>query len=159
MPPSSPLACNGQWRSSASRIFNTGDVVEYDGATYQAAWSTRDQVPGAPTGPWEQIGAPDANGIAAWTASMIYNTGDKADYRGVVYQAQWYRRDLAPGPSSGGAWKAIEAEVGPRRPAAASCPRRGPVRVLTWVRGFSPVRRGRRAACAVSGPVRRIPGI
>ncbi|MBR7835309.1 InlB B-repeat-containing protein [Actinospica durhamensis] len=90
---------------TASRIFNTGDVVVYGGATYQAAWYTRDQVPGDPTGPWEQIGAPDANGIAAWTASMVYNTGDKVDYQGVVYQAQWYSRDLTPG--SGGGWKAI----------------------------------------------------
>ena len=91
---------------TASRIFNTGDVVEYGGATYQAAWYTRDQVPGAdPNGPWEQIGTPDANGIAAWTASMVYNAGAKVDYQGVVYQAQYYSRDVTPG--AGGAWKAI----------------------------------------------------
>lgn len=91
---------------TASRIFNTGDVVAYNGATYIAAWYSRDEVPGDPTGSWEQIGTSGPNGIAAWTASMIYNAGDKVTYQGVTYQAQWYSRDVAPGGKNS-PWKAI----------------------------------------------------
>jgi hypothetical protein len=41
-----------------SRIFVAGDVVEHDDVTYEAAWWTRNQEPGAsPWGPWEATGS------------------------------------------------------------------------------------------------------
>jgi chitodextrinase len=40
---------------TASRIFDTGDVVMYEGNRYHAKWWTRNQPPGDRWGPWEQI--------------------------------------------------------------------------------------------------------
>ncbi|MCA5894560.1 Ig-like domain-containing protein [Isoptericola sp. NEAU-Y5] len=42
---------------TSSRIFTAGDVVEHDGARYEAQWWTRNQEPGgSPSGPWEPTG-------------------------------------------------------------------------------------------------------
>lgn len=35
-----------------SRVFTTGDVVEFDGRLWEAKWWTRNQVPGDRWGPW-----------------------------------------------------------------------------------------------------------
>ncbi|MFD7310344.1 glycoside hydrolase family 97 catalytic domain-containing protein [Promicromonospora sp. NPDC059942] len=41
---------------TASRIFDTGDFVEHDGALYEAKWWTRNQEPGDRHGPWREVG-------------------------------------------------------------------------------------------------------
>ncbi|WP_328915782.1 MULTISPECIES: LamG-like jellyroll fold domain-containing protein [unclassified Streptomyces] len=91
---------------TASRTFNTGDTVVYHGATYKADWYTRNQAPGDPTGPWLEVAPPGPGGIAPWTTSMVYNTGDKVTYQGDTYVAQWYTRNQAPGAANG-PWKLI----------------------------------------------------
>ena len=40
---------------TASRIFDTGDVVLYKEKKYRAKWWTRNQPPGSPYGPWTPI--------------------------------------------------------------------------------------------------------
>ena len=40
---------------TASRVFDTGDVVIHDGVRYQARWWNRNQPPGDPRGPWRAI--------------------------------------------------------------------------------------------------------
>ena len=47
------LACSDAW--TATTIYNTGDKVTYQGATYQAKWYTRNQTPGDTKGPWQKI--------------------------------------------------------------------------------------------------------
>ncbi|MFB7324820.1 LamG-like jellyroll fold domain-containing protein [Streptomyces sp. NPDC056190] len=89
---------------TASRIFNAGDVAVYDGKTFKADWRTRNEVPGDPTGSWEEQAPPGPNGIAAWTPTTIYNSGDRVTYQGSTYQAQWYTRNQTPGTPSG-PWK------------------------------------------------------
>jgi predicted extracellular nuclease len=89
------------WKST--KIYNTGDTVSYQGATWQALWWTQNQKPGDPYGPWmEMAKAPD--GTALWTASRVFTAGDVAIYQGKRYVAQWWTRDQQPGEPYG-PWK------------------------------------------------------
>jgi 5'-nucleotidase len=88
---------------TATKIYNTGDTVTYQGATWQAQWWTQNQKPGDPYGPWmEMATAPD--GTALWTASRVFTAGDVAIYQGKRYVAQWWTRDQQPGDPYG-PWK------------------------------------------------------
>ncbi|WP_156760320.1 immune inhibitor A domain-containing protein [Microbacterium karelineae] len=63
-----PGDVNGPWQElgtenadgvpawTESRIFNTGDVVTFDGAEFEAKWWTRGQEPGDAHGPWAPVG-------------------------------------------------------------------------------------------------------
>jgi 5'-nucleotidase len=87
----------------ASKVYNAGDKVSYQGSTWRALWWTQNQAPGDPYGPWEQIAtAPD--GAALWTASRIFTAGDVVLYQGKKYVAQWWTRNQAPGDPYG-PWK------------------------------------------------------
>jgi chitodextrinase len=95
------LPATAAW--SATKIYNTGDVVSYQGSMWRALWWTQNQKPGDPYGAWEQFAtAPD--GTALWTASRIFNSGDVATYQGKKYVAQWWTRNQAPG-DPWGPWK------------------------------------------------------
>ena len=90
---------------SATKIYNTGDLVSYQGSTWRAQWWTQNQKPGDPYGPWEQIStAPD--GTALWTASRVFNSGDVVLYQGKKYVAQWWTRNQVPGIAFG-PWKLV----------------------------------------------------
>ncbi|MGJ4845403.1 polysaccharide lyase family 8 super-sandwich domain-containing protein [Leifsonia sp. Le1] len=94
------LTEDGATAWTASRVFNGGETVVYQGKTYLASWYSRSDVPGGATGPWQEIAtAPD--GTALWTPSRIFNAGEKASYKGVVYVAKWYSRNQAPGSANG----------------------------------------------------------
>ncbi|MEO7016893.1 MAG: GH32 C-terminal domain-containing protein, partial [Leifsonia sp.] len=81
---------------TASRIFQAGDQVVYNGKVFQAAWYSRNDTPGAVSGPWQEIAsAPD--GTAIWTPTRIFNAGDVALWNGHKYTAHWYNRNQAPG--------------------------------------------------------------
>jgi chitodextrinase len=109
---------NGPWQEiaqdaqgtaiwTASRIFNSGDVVTHDGKTWRAQWYTRNQEPGDPHGPWQEIAPASPDGApASWTATTVYNTGDRVSYGGQVYEAKWWTRNQAPGDANG-PWKAV----------------------------------------------------
>jgi 5'-nucleotidase len=88
---------------SASTVYTTGVLVTYNGSTWRALWWTRNQTPGDPNGPWEQI-VTTADGTAVWTASRIFNAGDVVIYQGRKYVAQWWTRNQAPGQAYG-PWK------------------------------------------------------
>jgi len=97
-------AGTAQW--TPSRIFNAGDLAVYNGKTFKADWYTRDQTPGDVTGPWEEQAPAGPNGIAPWTPTTVYHSGDQVTYQGGTYRAQWYTRNQAPG-ASGGPWKKV----------------------------------------------------
>ncbi|MDT3442954.1 MULTISPECIES: ExeM/NucH family extracellular endonuclease [unclassified Pseudofrankia] len=85
---------------NASTIYNTGNLVTYNGSTWRALWWTQNQKPGDPYGPWEQIAtAPD--GTALWTPSRIFTSGDVVIYQGKKYIAKWWTRNQAPGDPNG----------------------------------------------------------
>ncbi len=111
---------NGSWAEIAtapdgstiwtpSRVFNTGDVVVYQGHIFKALWYTRGQTPGGVGGPWSEVVAPAAPGaVAAWSAATVYNGGEKVTYQGRAYQAQWYSAGSAPDPTTPyGPWKLL----------------------------------------------------
>jgi predicted extracellular nuclease len=85
---------------SSTKVYNTGDLVSFNGSTWEAQWWTQNQKPGDPNGPWEQIAtAPD--GIALWTPSRVFDTGDVVEYNGAKYTAKWWTRNQAPGDKYG----------------------------------------------------------
>lgn len=90
---------------SPDGTYDTGSTVTFRGALYQASWWTRNQPPGDPYGPWQEIDATE-DGTAVWTPSGIFRTDDAAVYRGTVYRAKWYTRNQAPGDPNG-PWSAI----------------------------------------------------
>ncbi|MFU8870862.1 ExeM/NucH family extracellular endonuclease [Micromonospora sp. SL4-19] len=90
---------------SASKVYNTGDKVSYQGSTWQALWWTQNQTPGDPYGPWQQM-VTAADGTAVWTPSRIFDTGDTVVYQGKKYVAQWWTRNQVPGQPYG-PWKSV----------------------------------------------------
>ena len=40
---------------TASGVYTTGNVVEYQGEKYVAKWWTRNEPPGNPNGPWRPV--------------------------------------------------------------------------------------------------------
>ena len=95
-----------EWTSTAS--YESGDSVAYEGKTYQAQWSNRNEQPGQPYGPWQEIAEPDPEtGIAPWAPTTIYTEGDVVSFEGVVYRAKWWTRGIEPGGEYG-PWEAID---------------------------------------------------
>jgi endo-1,4-beta-xylanase len=90
---------------SATKSYVAGDWVTYKGSFWQAAWKTKNQAPGNPTGAWQQIvTADDATPI--WTASRIFHAGDTVQYQNRTFVAQWYTRNETPGDPNG-AWSEV----------------------------------------------------
>lgn len=88
----------------AATMYTGGDQVSYDGAVFEAQWWTRNQAPGAPTGPWAEIGAPvpaAGDGARAWTPSWIYTGGETVAHEGHTWRAKWWTRNQAPGDPYG----------------------------------------------------------
>nr|WP_214106148.1 family 78 glycoside hydrolase catalytic domain [Acrocarpospora catenulata] len=90
---------------SSSKVYNTGDKVGYQGKVYLATWYTKNQAPGDPYGPWQEL-AMTLDGRTAWTASRIFNAGDIVIYNGKTFRAGWYTRNQAPGDPNG-PWKLV----------------------------------------------------
>lgn len=87
------------WDSSA--VYTSGDRVSLGDKVWQASWWTRNQKPGDPTGPWQEIAPAGSNGVAAWTASRIYTLGNQVSFQGATYTAKWWTRNQAPGDTNG----------------------------------------------------------
>jgi chitodextrinase len=65
----------------ASKVYNTGDLVTYNGSTWRALWWTQNQRPGDPYGPWEELRTAQ-DGTAIWTPTRIFVAGDVVLYNG-----------------------------------------------------------------------------
>ncbi|WP_433064680.1 ExeM/NucH family extracellular endonuclease [Dactylosporangium sp. CS-033363] len=90
---------------NASKVYNNGDTVSYNGSVWQAMWWTQNQRPGDPYGPWQQIAtAPD--GTALWTPSRVFTAGDVVVYQGKKYVAKWWTRNQTPG-DPWGPWQLV----------------------------------------------------
>ena len=84
----------------ASKVYNSGDRVTYQGKVYAASWYSRDNKPGDPNGPWQEL-AMTEEGVAIWTASRVFNGGDVVAFEGKRWRARWYSRDQKPGDPNG----------------------------------------------------------
>jgi chitodextrinase len=102
-------AADGTAIWTASRVFNSGDVVTYQGRTFKALWYTRGQTPGGTGGPWsELVPVTVPGGIPAWSAATTYFGGEKVTYQGHTYQAAWYSAGVTPSPfAQYAAWKLL----------------------------------------------------
>jgi chitodextrinase len=101
------------WSSLAQ--YKAGAKVSYAGKPYLATWTTKNQKPGDPTGPWQEL-AMTEDGVTIWTASRIFNGGDVVSYKDKRFRARWYTRNQAPGDPYG-PWEEI-APPSPSGPSA-----------------------------------------
>ncbi|MGX7675615.1 carbohydrate-binding protein [Plantactinospora sp. DSM 117369] len=90
----------------ATKVYHSGDRVSYQGRIFLASWYAKNQKPGDPFGPWQEL-AMTEDGVTIWTASRIFNSGDVVTYDGKVFRARWYTRNQAPGDPFG-PWKLIK---------------------------------------------------
>ena len=89
----------------ALHAFEAGDRAVHEGKLYEALWWTRNQEPGSPTGPWQEM-AETESGIPIWTPSRVFNAGDVVFHNGLLYRAQWWNRNVVP--TGTGAWRLFE---------------------------------------------------
>ncbi|NOW01226.1 fibronectin type III domain-containing protein [Isoptericola chiayiensis] len=93
----------------AGTVYTEGDLVQHDGAVFEALWWTKGETPGSsPYGAWAEIGplgepAPECG--AVWTDSRIFTAGDTVVHDGAVWTALWWTRNQEPGASPWGPWE------------------------------------------------------
>ena len=93
---------------SSSKVYDEGDVVTSGGAVWVATWWTRGQQPGdKKNGPWQEIAA-TPTGVAVWTATRIFDTGDIVSSGEGLWRAKWWTRGQQPGASTHGPWERID---------------------------------------------------
>lgn len=89
----------------AEKAYTSGNLVTYEKSTWEATWWTKNQVPGSSTtGSWQEIQT-DADGIAVWTPTRIFTSGDSVIHDGTSFTAKWWTRDQIPGTTNG-PWEA-----------------------------------------------------
>ncbi|MEN0069768.1 MAG: alpha-L-rhamnosidase C-terminal domain-containing protein, partial [Propionicimonas sp.] len=91
---------------AAKTVYTEGALVSHDGAIWMASWWTKNQRPGDPWGPWQEVRT-EADGTLAWTASRIFLAGDVITYHGDHYRAKWWTRNQVPGDKYG-PWEPVE---------------------------------------------------
>jgi chitodextrinase len=99
---------------TASRVFNTGDIVYFDGNVFEAQWFTRNEQPGLnPWGAWMQLATTDnvESSVEAdpahdvWTADRVFTGGETVYFDGYLWSAQWWTRNQKPGADAHGPWR------------------------------------------------------
>ncbi|WP_180214597.1 Ig-like domain repeat protein [Phytohabitans suffuscus] len=85
---------------SASTVYGSGDRVTYQGRVFTASWYSKNNKPGDPYGPWQELAMTEA-GVAIWTPSRVFDGGDVAEHEGKRWRARWYTRNQRPGDPYG----------------------------------------------------------
>ena len=89
----------------ATKVYNKGDVVAYNGSVYIAQWWTRNERPGSTaTGSWMEQGVlvPAAGtNVRSWTSSGVYTRGQTVAHNGHIWTAKWWTRNQQPGDPRG----------------------------------------------------------
>ncbi|PSW21466.1 hypothetical protein C9I98_05925 [Photobacterium sanctipauli] len=123
---SSALASYPNYNPEA--VYNTGDLVIYQGNTYQAKWWTTNELPNAnssgvwsvvttttsppPTHSPEPTPTPSAS-YPAYQDGTVYVQGDRVSHNGKIYEAKWWTQNEAPdAPNGTGVWLYIEDDSG-----------------------------------------------
>jgi chitodextrinase len=101
---------------SPTTQYKAGAKVSYTGKPYLAAWNSKNQKPGDPTGAWQEL-AMTERGDTLWTASRIFDTGDVVVYQDKTFRARWWTRNQAPGDPKG-PWEEIAPTPPDNSPAA-----------------------------------------
>ncbi|WP_462172983.1 glycosyl hydrolase family 18 protein [Pseudoalteromonas xiamenensis] len=92
------VVSGGDTTWSATAVYNTGDVVKYNGVEYKAKWWTQGDRPDQ-GGPWEEV-IPSDGQVRDWRADLVYVAGNKVTHNGEVYTAQWWTKGEEPGVAS-----------------------------------------------------------
>jgi len=97
-----------QW--SATKVYQSGDKVVYEGKVYLASYYAKGTKPGDPNGAWQELALTE-DGVIIWTASRIFQGGELVTHQGKTFKALWYTRNQEPGKPNG-PW----SEVAPGNP-------------------------------------------
>lgn len=93
---------------NAQSVYTGGELVSLDGRLWQASWWTRDQRPGDPVGPWQELASSD-EGTTLWTPSRVFTAGDDVVHDGTRFEARWWTRNQQPDASAtGGPWQKVD---------------------------------------------------
>lgn len=93
---------------STRTVYAEGQLVSLDGRLWQASWWTRDQRPGDPVGPWQEL-VSDAEGATVWTATRVFTAGDAVVHDGMRFEAKWWTRNQQPeAATTGGPWRTLD---------------------------------------------------
>jgi chitodextrinase len=101
---------------NATTLYKAGAKVGFDGKPYLAAWNSKNQKPGDPTGAWQEL-AMTEDGATLWTASRIFDTGDVVVHQDKRFRARWWTRNQPPGDPKG-PWEEIAPTPPDNSPAA-----------------------------------------
>jgi len=103
---------------SATAVYNGGQRVSHEQATFEAKWWSQGDVPTA-GGPWNRIGAcgdgggggttPPPGGCThpVWNAATAYGGGQRVTHESKTYQAKWWTQGNLP--TAGDPWLLIGA--------------------------------------------------
>ncbi|MGL6186372.1 MAG: glycosyl hydrolase family 18 protein [Clostridium chrysemydis] len=83
-----------------TKVYNTGDIVSYNGKTYKAKWWTQGEIPGS-SAVWEEVVTPSEDGSVNYVPGKAYNGGDIVNYNGAKYKAAWWTNSV---PGSDSSW-------------------------------------------------------
>jgi len=86
---------NENWDST--KVYYSGDLVEYNNLTYKANWWTNGDQPDQ-SGAWSEV-IEDNGQVNAWRADLVYVGGDKVTFNDDTYTAGWWTKGDQPGAS------------------------------------------------------------
>ncbi|AJI47890.1 fibronectin type III domain-containing protein [Francisella philomiragia] len=86
-------SASGTW--DATKVYNKGDKVTYNGVSYEAQWWTQGNKP-SDGGAWKK---PVVAG-GAWESGIAYSGGQTVTYQGSTYKAKWWTQGDTPSNSS-----------------------------------------------------------
>ena len=93
---------------NASKIYEAGDRVMYQGVVFEAKWWVQGEIPTdeAGSGAWKRITPYDS--YPQYSSEQIYNVGDRVYYQGLLYEAKWWTQGDIPDSSlADGPWKEV----------------------------------------------------
>ncbi len=85
-----------QWRFF--NVYNSGDLVWYDGRQFEARNWSQNHTPGLISSPWQEI-------TGEWRSFNIYQKDDIVTFNGLQYRAKHYNQNSPPDTPS--AWKLL----------------------------------------------------
>ena len=93
---------------NASKIYEAGDRVLYEGIVFEAKWWVQGETPTdeAGSGAWKRITPYES--YPQYSIDQIYDVGDRVYYNGLLYEAKWWTKGDIPSESTAdGPWKKV----------------------------------------------------
>lgn len=87
----------------ATKVYNTGDTVVYNGVKYTAQWWTKGETPGS-SAVWKKSATVNPDGSVVYTPGDTYTAGTIVSYNGKKYKALWWTTSV---PGSDSSWSAL----------------------------------------------------